>query len=291
MVEGLFNEEEAEIIKEIPLSRVAAEDTLYWPYSSNGLYNCKSRYKYLKMEEDMMDRTHESVNTGDTQVWKQIWSMSVPQKVKTLLWRACREAMPTKHALFRRKITEEDLCVRCRVATDYSLHALWSCSELDVVWAEQELWSFRGEVQFEKKSGIGVVIRDNRGLVIASCSKVVHQMLGCSDIEAMAAAWALNFASDVGVRRAVLEGDSMAVITGLREDEKVLVPYGLLLEDAKFFSQQFDELLYSHTKRKGNNLAHSLTRYAIGIPDFLVWMEDVPSQLYSVFQTDLSDFY
>ena len=76
----------------------------------------------------------------------------------------------------------------------------------------------------EKKSGIGVVIRDNRGLVIASCSKVVHQVLGVSDIEAMATMWALSFASDVGVRRAVLEGDSMVVITSLREDGKVLVP-------------------------------------------------------------------
>ncbi|XP_075645311.1 uncharacterized protein LOC142616321 [Castanea sativa] len=269
--------------------------------------------------------------------------------------------------------------MRCRAATKDSLHALRLCSELDLVWAEPELWSFRGEVQFvsfkellswiirhtqqlelfavtvwsiwnqrnqarlnqpadaihqithlsktwlvefqarqvsqvsilihtqptrcrwkppplscfkinfdranfpkEKKSSIGVVIRDNRGLVIASCSNVVHQMLGSSDIETMAAMWALTFASNVGVRRAVLEGDSMAVITGLREDEKVLVPYRLLLEDAKFLSEQFDELLYSHTKREDNSLAHSLARYAIGIPDFLVWMEDVPSQLYSL---------
>lgn len=142
----------------------------------------------------------------------------------------------------------------------------------------------------EKKSGIGVVIRDNRGLVIASCSKVVHQVLGSSNIEAMAAAWALSFASNLGVRRVVLEGDSMAVITGLREVEKVLVPCGLLLEDAKILSQQFDELLYSHTKREGNSLAHSLARYAVGIPDFLIWMENVPSQFYSVFHIDLLGF-
>nr|POE57019.1 hypothetical protein CFP56_02047 [Quercus suber] len=81
----------------------------------------------------------------------------------------------------------------------------------------------------EKKSGIRVVIRDNRGLVIASCSKDVHQVLGVSDIEALAAAWTLSFTSDVGVRRAVLEGDSKAVISALREDGKVFVPYGLLL--------------------------------------------------------------
>ena len=142
----------------------------------------------------------------------------------------------------------------------------------------------------DKKSGIGVVIRDSRGLVIASCSKVVHQMLGASEVEAMAATWALSFAADVGVNRAVLEGDSLDVIAGLREDRMVLVPYGLLLEDTRFLSQQFDELRYSHTKREGNRLAHSLARYAVGIPDFLVWMEDVPPQFYSVFQTDLSGF-
>ena len=137
---------------------------------------------------------------------------------------------------------------------------------------------------------MGVVIRDNKGLVIASCSKVVHQVLGVSVIEAVAATWALSFASDEGMRRAVLEGDSMAVISALREDGKVLVPYGLLLEDAKFLSKQFEELRYSHTKREGDSLAHSLARYAIGIPEFLVWMEDVPSQFYSILQTDLSGF-
>ncbi|KAK9995232.1 hypothetical protein SO802_024935 [Lithocarpus litseifolius] len=148
MVEGLFNEEEVELIKQIPLSNVASEDILYWPYSSNGVYSSKSGYKFLKMEDELMDRAHNSVVEDDSQVWKRLWSMNAPQKVKTLLWRACREALPTKCSLFRRKITEEDLCVRCRAAIENSLHALWSCTELDLVWGDPELWSFRNEVQF-----------------------------------------------------------------------------------------------------------------------------------------------
>ena len=28
------------------------------------------------------------------------------------------------------------------------MHALWSCPELDVVWADQEKWGFRGEIDF-----------------------------------------------------------------------------------------------------------------------------------------------
>ena len=147
MVEGLFNEEEAELIKQIPLSRFAPEDNLFWPFSSSGLYSCKSGYKFLKLEEEMLERPHGSATNEDTQVWKQIWSMNVPQKVKMLLWRACHEAMPTKHSLFWRKITEDDLCVRCRATTEDSLHA-WACLELDLVWADPERWSFRGGVQF-----------------------------------------------------------------------------------------------------------------------------------------------
>ena len=81
----------------------------------------------------MLERPHGSATNEDTQVWKQIWSMNEPQKVKTLLWRACHEAMPIKHSLFRRKIIEDDLCVRCRAATENSLHALWVCFELDLV--------------------------------------------------------------------------------------------------------------------------------------------------------------
>ena len=119
-----------------------------------------------------------------------------------------------------------------------------------------------------KKSGIGVVIRDHRGLVIVSCSKSVHQELCSDDIEATAAGWALALALEIRVKRAVLDGDSLNVIKGLIEDERLLVPMGLLIEDAKSLSHCFDELLYSHTKRKCNALAHSLTRYAVGIPNF-----------------------
>ncbi|KAL0011643.1 hypothetical protein SO802_006751 [Lithocarpus litseifolius] len=142
-----------------------------------------------------------------------------------------------------------------------------------------------------KKSGIGVVIRNHQGLVIASCSKLVNQELCSEDIEAKAACWALSFALDVGVKRAVLEGDSLVVIKGLREEERMLTPMGLLIEEAKQLSLHFEKLLYSHAKRDCNVLAHSLAKYAAGIPDLLVWMEDVPSQFHDVFQADLQGLY
>ena len=82
------------------------------------------------------------------QVWREVWSMRAPPKVKTLLWRACHEAMPKKHSLFHRTISVDPFCVKCHASPENSLHALWSCPELDLVWTDLELWSFRGLVQF-----------------------------------------------------------------------------------------------------------------------------------------------
>ena len=56
----------------------------------------------------------------------------------------------------------------------------------------------------ENISGIGVVVRDENGLVLGSCSKRLPQAYSVMETEAMAAATALVFASELGVRQAIL---------------------------------------------------------------------------------------
>ena len=373
------------MIKKIPLGQASAEDTLFWPHSSNGVYSCKSGYRFLKEEAAAQGEVVQDHQNRDKHIWKSIWSMHTPQKVKTMLWRACREALPTKQALVRRKVIDVSDCERCCNSTENSLHALWQCPELDPVWDNAELWGFRSSVQFldlkelwswlimqkkdvelfaatvwmiwnqrnrvrlnlpaeslhqlahtartwllefqrrnvvrapqvqqgtrrarsrwkpprseflkinydgaifpnENKSGIGVVIRDGDGEVIASCSKLLHQAYSSREVEAMAAVTALSLASDIGVQQAILEGDSLEVFKAQTDDSVPLAPFGLFIDEVKSLSSQFVKLLYSHTFREGNSLAHGLARHAIGIPDFLVWMEDVPPHLYSVVQADL----
>jgi len=98
---------------------------------------------------------------------------------------------------------------------------------------------------------------------------------------------ALSFALDIGISCAVLEGDSWEVFKALIDEEPALTSYGLLVNDAKVISRNFNQIIYSHTKREGNFVAHSLARYAVNIPDYLVWMEDVTPQFHSVVQADL----
>ena len=123
------------------------------------------------------------------------------------------------------------------------------------------------------------MVRDENGLVLGSCSKRLPQAYSAVEVEAMVTATTLIFANDIGVRRVILEGDSLAVIKALREGEQPLSPTGPLLEHVGMYSQRFETVLYSHSKREGNSVAHSLARYANSISDFLVWMEDVPPHI------------
>ena len=69
----------------------------------------------------------------------------MPNKVKNLTWHACWNTMPTKASLVQRTIIEDPLCDCCH---ETPLHALWLCKEVDTIWDDSELWSYRRQIQF-----------------------------------------------------------------------------------------------------------------------------------------------
>ena len=54
------------------------------------------------------------------------------------------------------------------------------------------------------------------------------------------------------------------------------------------YGSKFRRLLYSHVKRNGNSVAHNLAKHVICIPDFQVWIEDVPSHIVPFLHLDVS---
>jgi len=52
----------------------------------------------------------------------------------------------------------------------------------------------------------------------------------------------------------------------------------------------FFQLRYSHVKRKGNKVTHSLARHATTISEFIMWMECVPPYVASIYQVDMLVF-
>ena len=68
--------------------------------------------------------------------------LSVLNKVKNFLWRACKEALPIKSNLVRRKVLSEDLYCHCNLKAKDGLHALWDCANLSAIWEADSLWLF-----------------------------------------------------------------------------------------------------------------------------------------------------
>ena len=90
-------------------------------------------------------------------------------------------------------------------------------------------------------------------------------------------------------------------MNALNANSQSLESFGLLSRDVKCFASLFhcikfshvrrEGLLYSHIKRNNNEVAYSLVKNALYIPDFRVWMEDVPSHIGSILQLDVVEFY
>jgi len=77
----------------------------------------------------------DGVEVQQKSLWKEIWSLHVLNKVKNFIWRACRNSQPTKLNLVRQTIINDHHCDRCHETTENTIHALWLCPTLDMVWS------------------------------------------------------------------------------------------------------------------------------------------------------------
>ena len=143
-------------------------------------------------------------------------------------------------------------------------------------------------LEADNKFGIGVVVRNCNGEVIASLMQQVEQAFQPLEVEAIAACRAVEFGSEIGVDCAIVEGDSEVLVKALRNTDNGLTPIAPLINDVSLFSSLYSELSYSHIKRDGNKVAHSLARLALITPSCTVWMEDVPSRTLPFIQADLA---
>ncbi|XP_030930869.1 uncharacterized protein LOC115956706 [Quercus lobata] len=72
IIDHVFNEQEAETIKNIPLCSTNQTDVLVWPFTPSGNYSVKSGYRFLSENSTQPQRTEK-----DSGLWKKIWSLEV----------------------------------------------------------------------------------------------------------------------------------------------------------------------------------------------------------------------
>ena len=72
---------EADYIKSIPLSAHIQFDLLIWPYTSDGCYSVQSAYCLLAVAQSQ-DLPSSSNADASKMLWKGVWSVEVPNKVR-----------------------------------------------------------------------------------------------------------------------------------------------------------------------------------------------------------------
>ncbi|KAL4621404.1 hypothetical protein ACB092_06G225000 [Castanea dentata] len=115
VIDHCFNLAEAKMIKNIPLSSTSQPDKLIWPFTPTGQYSVKSGYRFLFEGNNAQPPSSPS---------------------------SSQEALPTKANLNRQKIVPDGVCDRCKRHSEDNSHALFFCSDVQVVWASDPQWQW-----------------------------------------------------------------------------------------------------------------------------------------------------
>ena len=359
VIEHVFSTQEANIIKGIPLSSTSQKDVLVWPFTPSGTYSVKSGYRFLTDNS-----AQPQVSNQDLAFWKKLWSLGVLSKVKNFVWRASWEALPVKANQCRRRITREGQCETCKTGDETCSHAIFFCSDVQVMWNSDPQWRWLSEMTgssvmdnfkraFEErmdvellaftswavcnrrnqvrlkqqacpldqihvlstdrknefqllhqqtgtpqhrkhvrwkppdqgcykinyngvvfnqqeKAGLGVVIRNEEGAVMASMTQLVPLPTTVAQVEALAARRATEFALELGLNRVILEGDPEVICRGLQDHSPSLALHGHILQDVKCLAGAFQFVGFSQVRCLGNNVVHALARRAVREPNLTI---------------------
>ena len=94
MIMERFCREEADAICKIHLSRRNISDLVVWLHTKNGKYAVKSGYHVARKVLRKDGGVGSSGGASGQQVWKKLWQLHVPNKIKNFGWRACQEILP-----------------------------------------------------------------------------------------------------------------------------------------------------------------------------------------------------
>ncbi|XP_041004011.1 uncharacterized protein LOC121249367 [Juglans microcarpa x Juglans regia] len=135
VIKDKLNVEEAEVVCNIPISLLGQRDKVIWGHTKNGVLNVKSTY-HLEMERRCKGFGESSDSLGWRDMWKSIWSLNLPGVVKSFMWKALNNCIPTRENLNRRRVIEDSLCPICKKEDETPCHVLWKCLTASDVSAE-----------------------------------------------------------------------------------------------------------------------------------------------------------
>ena len=126
---------DAERILQIPLFHVETEDYVAWHLTRSGVFSVRSAYyKQWEVNYDTDDSGLARFSMAPHPVWKKLWSLRVPAKVKIYIWRCLHNAIPCRSTLMNRHVGNLSQCPYCTDGAEDLAHMLFKCARAQAVW-------------------------------------------------------------------------------------------------------------------------------------------------------------
>jgi ribonuclease HI len=132
----LFWPTDVQRIMHIPLARGMMEDFISWNLTKTGVFSVRSCY-YAEWEHQHGAKLRRNTPFGTSSslpVWKTLWSLNVPAKIKIHCWRVLLGAIPCNGVLANRHMQPSSECTLCRTDCESIRHTLFTCPRVHEIW-------------------------------------------------------------------------------------------------------------------------------------------------------------
>ncbi|XP_030498069.2 uncharacterized protein LOC115713727 [Cannabis sativa] len=135
--------------------------------------------------------------------------------------------------------------------------------------------------------GVGAVVRNSDGHVLAAMAKPIVGNFASHIMEAQAMFHSLNWVIQLQLPISVVETNAFLVANALQYGSTAISSYHDILLDVTSLLSFFPQVNVVHAKRSANMVAHSLAKFALGVEETCFWLEDLPQPFYSVVVNDI----
>ena len=136
LLRSFFNPVDLNRILQIPLHTGAFDDFVAWNFTKTGMFSVKSAY-HVEWRHQFGSRGGPAARIGSPSainpVWKILWKLKVPSKVKIFYWNALHGSVPLKSILANRHIGNSGQCPVFTQGAEDVKHLLFICTASEQV--------------------------------------------------------------------------------------------------------------------------------------------------------------
>lgn len=137
LVEEVFWEEDAETIRALPVHE-GCENFLAWHFDDHGRFSVKSAYKVCRADflwQQNRAGAQGSSGAGPDPIWRTIWKLKCPGKIKHFFWRLPHNSQPLRSNLVQRGMNIGINCLVCGHNGEDGGHLFFKCRLAKAIWS------------------------------------------------------------------------------------------------------------------------------------------------------------